>query len=303
LALDIIETSGRTDPPPQAMAIVAANSLPALRAARSGTEQGVIIPVLVGNPANIASLARDMGFDLAGYRIVPADDEVQAAKTAVALARNGEVRALMKGHIHTDVLMRAVLDRDNGLRVGRRITHVFRMSFPDHRSLMITDAAITVAPDIESSVGIVRNAVELAHALGIPKPCVALLSAVEMPARAIPSSMQAREVQERLDAEPHPAFDVCGPLAFDVAVAPAAAEIKGVKHPVAGCADILVVPGIDAGNLLFKSMVHLMGATAAGIVLGARVPIVLTSRSDSLDARLASARLAVRMVATPPRMP
>lgn len=281
-------------------AVVAATSAVVLESAREATARGLIEPILIGSPAVIARLAGEMGWSLDGIRIVPADSEDEAARAGVALVRSGEARLLMKGHLHTDILMRAVLDRETGLRTGRRISHVFHMSVPySARELMITDAAINVAPDHRTKLDIVRNAVDLAHALGNRRPRVALLSATEQPSSSVPSSLEAAAVMAALIEDGRDDFDVYGPLAFDNAVSPAAALLKGIDHPVAGHADILVVPNIETGNALFKMMVHFMGATAGGIVLGAAVPIVLTSRADPAEARLASTALARRMIATP----
>ncbi len=286
------------DAQPQPMAVVAANSAVVLESAWMALRHGLVEPVLVGDPARIKGIADEIGWTLAGCRIVPAEDDAAAARTSVALARRGEVAALMKGHIHTDMLMRAVLDKREGLRTGRRMTHVFHMSVPySTRELIISDAAINVAPDIEMKLDIVRNAVGLAHALGNPHPRVALLSATEEPSEKMPSSMEAAAVVRRLEAEGLPDCDVYGPLAIDNAVSPVAARLKSIEHPVAGNADILVVPNIETGNALFKMMVYFIGATAAGIAVGATVPIVLTSRADPPEARVAAAALARRVTA------
>jgi len=277
-------------------AVVAANAAAVLESVREARALGLIEPILVGNPGAIARTAEEIGWSVDGLTIVPAGSEEEAAQAGVALVRRGEARILMKGHLHTDVLMRAVLDRGSGLRTGRRLTHVFHMSVPySDRELMITDAAVNVAPDLAAKVDIVRNAVDLSRALGRARPRVALLSATEQPSSGIPSSLEAVAVMRALAEGGGGEFDVCGPLAFDNAVSPAAARLKGIDHPVAGNADILVAPNIETGNALFKMMVYFMGATAAGIVLGARVPIVLTSRADPPEARLAAAALARRM--------
>lgn len=278
-------------------AVVAANAAVVLESARAAQAQGLIEPILVGSPPLVHRAAEEIGWDIAGCRLVAAESEAEAARAGVGLARSGEARMLMKGHLHTDVLMQAVLDRRDGLRTGRRLTHVFHMSVPySERELLITDAAVNVAPDLATKLDIVRNAVDLAHALGLERPRVALLSATEQPSDGIPSSREAAAVV-RAFAERNEDLgcDIHGPLAFDNAVSPVAARLKGIDHPVAGHADVIVVPNIETGNALFKLMVHFMGATAAGIVLGASVPIVLTSRADPPEARLASAALACRM--------
>lgn len=280
------------------MAIVAANSAVVLESARNACARGLIDPILIGSPLMIAGIAEEMEWHLGGIRVVAAASDEEAAHTGVSMVRSGEARLLMKGHLHTDVLMRAVLDRYAGLRTGRRMSHVFHMSVPySRRELMITDAAVNVAPDLPTKIDIVRNATDLARALGRERPRVALLSATEQPSNGIPSSIEAAIVMKSLIDDGCPNFDVYGPLAFDNAVSPTAARLKGIDHPVAGNADILVVPNIETGNALFKMMVHFMGATAGGVVLGAAAPIVLTSRADPAEARLASTALARRMIA------
>ncbi len=279
--------------PPVAMAVVGAGHAVVIDSARRATEAGYIEPVLVGDADAISVLAKAAGWDIGGLRVVPARDEQAAAETAVALARGGEVSALMKGHVHTDTLMRATLARDAGLRTGRRVSHIFHMTLPGRdRVLHITDAAINVAPGVDEKLDIVINAVALAHGLGMAEPKVAMLSGAETVNPAIPSSVDAAEVVRRAAAGGVTGAIIGGPLGFDNAVSPDAAEIKGIDSPVAGRADILVVPNLEAGNFLFKQMVYFMSATAAGIVMGARVPIVLTSRADPPEARLAAAAIA-----------
>ena len=283
--------------PPTPTAVAGADSRVALESARRATEADLITPCLVGDKAAIAARAKEIGWDIAGLRIEPASDETDAASRAVALARSGETAAIMKGHVHTDTLMRAVVNRDTGLRTDRRISHVFHMSLPGRQgSLSITDAAVNVAPDTAAKLDLLRNALDLLHALGNRAPKVAVLSATEVPSQAMPSSAQAREVTERARDE-IAGVVIDGPLALDVAVSPEAVAIKGVDSPVAGEADLLLVPNIETGNALFKAMVCYMSATAAGLVLGARVPIVLTSRADPPEARLAATALAAIVAA------
>ncbi len=278
---------------PLPMAVAGAGHKLALDSARRAAEAGYIEPVLVGGEAAIRALAAEAGWDISAVRIVAAGDEKQASETAAALARGGEVRALMKGHVHTDTLMRAVLARGAGLRTDSRISHVFHMTLPGRdRVLYITDAAINVQPGVAEKLDIVRNAVGLAHALGMAEPRVAMLSGAETVNPAMPSSVDAAEVVRRAGNGGVSGAIVDGPLGFDNAVSRQAAEIKGVDSPVAGRADILVVPNLEAGNFLFKQMVYFMSATAAGIVMGAKVPIVLTSRADPPEARLAAAAIA-----------
>ncbi|AWJ85778.1 phosphate acetyltransferase (plasmid) [Azospirillum sp. TSH58] len=277
---------------PVPTAVVAAGSPVALESARRATDLGLIEPVLVGDPAAIADSARRIGWTLHGACVVPARDDAAAARIAVALARSGDVGALMKGHIHTDTLMLAALHPKSGLRTGRRFTHAFHMTLPGSgRELIITDAAINVAPSLTTRLDIIRNAVELWRLVGGNDPRVALLSCTEEVTERVPSSMDADRLT-RLCQQEVPGATVFGPLALDLAVSAEAARIKNLSHPCAGAADILVVPNIETGNALFKALVHFLDAVAAGIVLGAAVPIVLTSRADPPAARIAAAAIA-----------
>ena len=274
-------------------AVAGAGSRVAMESARRAAAQGLIEPVLVGDLDVVAAIARDMDWDMDGIRRVAALDERRAAEIAVALARGGEAAALMKGQVHTDVLMRAVVDRDNGLRTGRRMSHVFYMTAAGRDgSIAISDAAINVAPDPGMKLDIVNNAVGMLHAMGIAEPKVAVLSATETPIAAMPSSLDAAEVVRRAAEGEVSNAVVDGPFALDIAVSPEAAAIKGVDSPVAGRADLLIMPNIEAGNAVFKAMVYFMSATAAGLVMGAKVPIILTSRADPPEARLTAAALA-----------
>ena len=287
--------------PAAVTAVAGCGSHVVLESARRAAALDLIEPVLVGDLDAVAAIARDMDWDLAGVRMVAAADERKAAETAVALARGSEVAALMKGQVHTDALMRAVVDRDNGLRTGRRMSHVFYMTAADREgSISISDAAINVAPDAGMKLDIVINAVGLLHALGIAEPKVAVLSATEAPLIAMPSSLEAAEVVRRAAQGEVANAVLDGPLAFDVAISPEAAAIKGVDSPVAGRADLLIMPNIEAGNAVFKAMVYFMSATAAGLVMGAKVPIMLTSRADPPEARLTAAALAAIVAAHAP---
>ena len=287
---ELLERGRAGAPTPTAVA-GAAGEL-ALESARRATEAGLIEPVLVGEALRIADLAKSIDWDIQGLRIVAAEDEAAAAEAAVALARGNEVAAVMKGQIPTDVLMRTVVSRQTGLRTGQRLSHVFYMTAPGRAgALTITDAVVNVAPDVETRLHIARNAVGLYQALGEPEAKVAVLSATEHAIKAMPSSMEAAEIVERAGDEVAGAL-VEGPFALDIAVSPQAAAVKGVESKVAGQADILLVPNIETGNALFKAMVYFMSATAAGLVLGAKVPIVLTSRADPPEARLAATALA-----------
>lgn len=273
-------------------AVVNAGSRIALQSCQLAVQNGLINPVLVGDATTIDRIARQIGFDISGYRLVHAATEIDAAQKAVSLARHDEVASLMKGDIHTDELLKAVIQRDTGLLTGTRLSHVFHMSVPDSdASICITDAVINVAPDIAIKLDIARNASKLMHALGNPQPKIAVLSASEVASASMPSSMDAAEVVKAAGNGGVPGALVDGPFAFDNAVSPAAAALKGVSGPVAGQADVLLVPNIETGNALFKQMVYYMGAAAAGVVLGAKVPIVLTSRADPVAARLAATAL------------
>lgn len=276
---------------PVRTAVAGAGATVPMESARMAAGAGLIVPLLVGDREAIRDTARAIGWDIAGIEIVAASGEVEAAEKAVALVRGGVAAALMKGQVHTDALMRAVVARETGLRTGRRLSHVFHMTIPGHdRQLCITDAAINVLPSLEVKIDILRNVIELMHGLGHALPKVALLSGAEVPMAAMPSSMDAAAIAERAGEFPDALID--GPLGFDNAVSKEAAAIKGVESPVAGDADVLLVPNLESGNFLFKQMVHFMDAVAAGIVMGAVAPIILTSRADPPEARLAAAAIA-----------
>ena len=265
----------------------------ALGAALDAGEQGFIEPVLVGPPDLIHRAAADAGLNLDGYEIVDAPDALASARRAVALAGAGSVDALMKGSLHTDEMLGAVVGRDSPLRTGRRTSHVFWFDCPAyHKPLMLTDAVVNIAPGLIEKADIVRNAVGLAHGLGIAKPKVAILAAVETVNPALPSTIDAAALCKMADRGQITGATLDGPLGFDNAVSLASASTKGIVSLVAGEPDILVVPNLDAGNSLYKSFVYLAGAACAGLVLGAGVPIILTSRADSRQARVASCALA-----------
>jgi phosphate acetyltransferase len=250
----------------------------------------LIVPILIGPVEKIRAVAKAEGIDLEPYRIIPAEHSHAAAEQAVALARSGEVESLMKGSLHTDELLSAVVASATGLRTVRRISHVFAMDVPAYpRLLLITDAAVNIYPKLKEKVDIVQNAIELAHVLGIKEPKVAILSAVETVNPEIESTLEAAALCKMADRGQITGGILDGPLAFDNAISVEAAETKKIRSAVAGQADILLVPDLEAGNMLAKQLCYLAGAEGAGIVLGARVPIVLTSRSDSVRTRLASA--------------
>ena len=276
-----------------------------LLTASDAAHRRLIVPILVGPRARIIAVAAESGIDISGFKLVDAPHSHAAAIAAVALVQSGEARLLMKWSLHTDELIAAVLDRDAGLRTERRLSHVYLMDVPTYpRPLLITDAAINIAPTLADKADIVRNAVDLAHAIGIACPHVAILAAVETVNPAMQSTIDAAALCKMADRGQITGALLDGPLAFDNAVNPAAAADKGIVSLVAGRADILVVPDIEAGNILAKQLSFLARADAAGIVLGARVPIILTSRADSARTRIASVALAVllarRSLATVP---
>jgi phosphate acetyltransferase len=276
--------------PPVVCAVVHPCDRDSLLGPLEAARRNLITPVLVGPEAQLRAVAREVGADLSPWRIVDAEDGRAAAERAVALARAGEVEALMKGSLHTDELMGAVVASATGLRTARRVSHVFVMDVPTYpRVLLVTDAAINIAPGLKEKADIVRNAIDLAHVLGVPAPRVAILSAVETVTPEIPSTLEAAALCKMADRGQITGGILDGPLAFDNAVSEQAARTKKIESPVAGRADVLLVPDLEAGNMLAKQLQYLAGADAAGIVLGARVPIVLTSRADSVRTRLASA--------------
>jgi phosphotransacetylase/acyl dehydratase len=275
--------------PPIACAVVHPCDRESLTGAIEAARRGLIVPILVGPEAKIRATAQAAGLDLTGYRIVAEPHSHAAAARAVAMARAGEVEALMKGSLHTDELMEAVVATTTGLRTERRASHVFVMDIPAYpRMLLITDAAINIAPDLDAKADICRNAIDLAHVLGIAMPKVAILSAVETINPKIESTLHAAALCKMADRGQIAGGILDGPLAFDNAISPEAAATKHIVSLVAGQADILVVPDIESGNMLAKQLTYLAGADSAGIVLGVRVPIALTSRSDNLRSRLAS---------------
>jgi phosphotransacetylase len=275
------------------MAIVNAGSPVVMQSVKMAVDENLVTPILIGDKGNIEAAAREINWDISEFRIVVAADEEASAKAAVALARGNEVASLMKGNIHTDQLLRAVINKHLGLRTGTRLSHVFHMSVANSdAAICITDAAINVQPSVAIKLDIARNVTKLMHAIGYQTPKFAVLSATEVATPAVPSSMDAAEIVAAASAGEVEGALVGGPFAFDNAVSPAAAKLKRIDHPVAGNADVLLVPNIETGNALFKQMVYFMGAAAAGIVLGAKVPIILTSRADPAAARLAATALA-----------
>ena len=288
---------------PMPTAVVHPCDAPSLSGALDAAEAGLIIPVLVGPEAKIRAAAAAAGRDIAALRLVPTPHSHAAAAEAVRLARAGEVEALMKGSLHTDELMHEVTAPE-GLRTGRRISHAYLMDVPGYpRPLMITDAAVNITPSLEDKRDICQNAIDLARLLGIETPKVAVLSAVETVTEKLPSTLAAAALCKMADRGQITGGLVDGPLAFDNAVDPEAARTKGIASPVAGQADILLVPDMEAGNMLAKQLTFLAAADAAGIVLGARVPVVLTSRADDRRTRVASCAIALLMADARRRIP
>ena len=264
-----------------------------LRGALQAAELGILRPILVGPRARIADVAGTCKLDLTGCELVDAPHSHAAADLAVQLAREGKAEMLMKGSLHTDELMSAVVQTATGLRTERRISHAFIMDVPSlDRVIVVTDAAINIFPTLEDKMHIVQNAIDLVRILGLQEPKVAILSAVETVNPKIPSTIEAAALCKMADRHQITGGILDGPLALDNAISLEAAQIKRIDSPVAGAADILLVPDLEAGNMLAKSLIFLVDADAAGIVLGARVPIILTSRADAVTTRLASCAVA-----------
>jgi phosphate acetyltransferase len=275
--------------PPVPCAIIHPCDRDSLLGPIEAARRNLIVPVLVGPEAKIRAVAQAEGVDLSPYRIVSTEHSHAAAEQAVAMARAGEVAALMKGSLHTDELMAAVVPSATGLRTARRISHVFVMDVPSYpRMLLVTDAAINIAPTLEDKADIAQNAIELAQILGVEQPKVAILGAVETVNPKMPSTIDAAALCKMADRGQIVGGLLDGPLAFDNAISEEAAKTKKIVSQVAGKADILLVPDLEAGNMVAKQLQYLAGADSAGIVLGTRVPIVLTSRADNVRTRLAS---------------
>lgn len=282
---------------PVRMAIVHPCDAVALGGALDARDAKLIVPVLVGPAAKISKAAAELGRSIDGIELVDAPHSHAAAEKAVELARTGKVDALMKGALHTDEVMSAVVAHDSGLRTERRMSHVFVLDVPSYpKPLFVTDAAINIAPNLEDKRDIILNAIDLCHALGVATPKIAILSAVETVDSKIASTLDAAALCKMADRGQIIGGIIDGPLAFDNAISKSAAEEKHIQSDVAGDADVLLVPNLEAGNILAKQLIYLADAEAAGIVLGARVPIVLTSRADSQAARVASCAVATLLV-------
>ena len=280
--------------PPLPVAVVHPCDQASLEGALAARTQNVIDPILVGPEAKIRAVAAAHQLDLTGVTLIPVPHSHAAALKAVELVREGRVEAVMKGSLHTDELMEILIAKAAGLRTERRVSHVFVFDVPTYpRPLLITDAAINITPSLDAKRDIVQNAIDLAHALGVSVPKVAILSAVEPVTPAIPSTLDAAALCKMADRGQITGGVLDGPLAFDNAVSTVAAQIKGIQSAVAGAADILVTPDLEAGNMLAKQLEYLANAEGAGIVLGLRVPVILTSRADNTLSRLASCALAV----------
>ena len=268
----------------------------ALEGAVEAADRGLITPILVGPIAKIREVARKHDVDLTRFELVDVPHSHAAADKAVELVRQGRAELLMKGSLHSDELLAAVVARDTGLRTGRRLSHVFLMDIPTyHKVLIVTDAAINIAPDLDTKADICQNAIDLAVALGVLRPKVAILAAVETVNSKMPATIDAACLCKMSERGQIRDGVLDGPLAFDNAISKEAAKIKGIESEVAGDPDILLAPDLEAGNILAKQLTFLANADSAGLVLGARVPIVLTSRSDSVRSRIASCAVAMRV--------
>jgi phosphate acetyltransferase len=268
----------------------------ALAGAIEASAKGLITPILVGPLGKIREVAAKAGIELGKTRMVDAPHSHGAAAQAVALVRAGEAEILMKGSLHSDEMLGAVVAKETGLRTGRRVSHVFIMDVPTyHKVLIVTDAAINIAPSLEDKVDICQNAIDLAVALGVSRPKVAILAAVETVTSKMPATLDAAALCKMAERGQITGGLLDGPLAFDNAISKEAAKIKGIRSEVAGDPDILLVPDLEAGNILAKQLSFLANADSAGLVLGARVPVILTSRSDSVRSRIASCGVAVML--------
>ena len=274
-------------------AIVNAGEIFPMESVHKAVQHNLINPLFIGNESEIKKYAQKLNWDISKYKIIDEKDENSTAPIAAKLASEGKVKIIVKGHIHTDILMKAVLKRDLNLIGKKRLSHIWHMTLgADDKPFVITDGVVNVLPKLEVKMHILRNAVGFANKIGISKPKVSILSATEEVIESVPSSIEANLITKKAKEEKINA-DVFGPLAFDNSVSKKSAAIKKIKNEVAGNADILLVPNVEAGNALVKMMIYFMGACAAGVVIGAKIPIVITSRSDEAEARLASIAAAV----------
>jgi phosphotransacetylase len=293
----LLERCKRLEPVPTAVAHPCEAS--ALAGAVEAGELGLISPILVGPAAKIAEVAKANGLDISRLTVVDVPHSHAAATKAVELVRKGDAELLMKGSLHTDELLSAVVARETGLRTGRRLSHVFVMDVPTyHKVLIVTDAAINISPTLEDKVDICQNAIDLAIALRVKTPKVAVLAAVETVTSKMPATIDAAALCKMAERGQITGALIDGPLAFDIAISKEAAKMKGIQSAVAGDPDILLVPDLEAGNMLAKQLTFLANADAAGLVLGARVPIILTSRADSVRSRIASCAIGMLVAHT-----
>jgi len=259
-----------------------------MHSAMEAVKENLITPIFIGDKNEIQKCAEQLEWDISKYEIINETIENNTAPIAAKLASEGKIRIIVKGHIHTDVLMKEVLKREYNLLGKKRLSHIWHMTIDKITSpLIITDGALNVLPNIKTKMHILKNVVDFANRIGIERPKVSVLSATEEVLESVPSSMDAKEIT-RIAKEENIKADVFGPLAFDNSISKKSAAIKGIKNAVAGQADILLVPGVETGNGLVKMMIYFMGACAAGVVIGGKVPVVITSRSDEAQARLAS---------------
>ena len=278
---------------PVKVVIVNAGKAVSIESTKQAFDEGLIEPVFIGDKNIIEKLAGDIKWDISKFEIIDEPVENNTAPIAAKMASEGKIKIIVKGHIHTDILMKAVLKRDLNLIGKKRLSHVWHMTLEKNdKPFIITDGALNVLPKLETKMHILKNSVDFAKRIGINKPKVSVLSATEEVLESVPSSVDAKELSERAKAEGVDA-DVFGPMAFDNSVSEKAAKIKGIKNSVAGKADILLVPSVETGNGLVKMMIYFMGACAAGVVVGGKVPVVITSRADSAQARLASIAAAI----------
>ena len=273
--------------------IVNAGKLLVMQATKKAFDVGLIEPIFIGEKLIIKKLAEDLKWDISSFEIINETEENSTAPIAARMASENKVKIIVKGHIHTDILMKAVLKRNLNLIGKKRLSHIWHMTLErNDKPFIITDGALNVLPKLETKMHILKNSVDFANRIGIDRPKVSILSATEEVLESMPSSMEAYELTKKAKEE-HVEADVFGPMAFDNSVSEKAAKIKGIKNSVAGYADILLVPNVEAGNALVKMMIYFMGACAAGVVIGGKVPVVITSRSDDAEARLASMAAAV----------
>jgi len=268
--------------------IICANHDSSMESAKKSVELNLIKPIFIGNKQEINEKAEKIKWDINAYEIINSSNDVEAAIIGANLGRDNKIKIMIKGNLHTDVLMKTYLKKEFGLIEGKRLSHIWHMTIlKDDKPLFITDGALNVAPRIDVKMHILKNVIEFANQINILKPRVAILSGTEDPIESMPSSIEAKELMERAKNENINAY-VQGPLAFDNAISPEAAAIKNISNEVAGQADILLVPNLETGNSLSKIMVHFMGACAAGFIVGGKVPVVVTSRADSTASRIAS---------------